>query len=196
MDKKVYILHGSEIVQTGLANILRENFKCEINCFSDFSSFLDSEGRLNQRMIIFAEDSIASNAEYLNFIDKDNELNSFCIVDGQEQKTPVGSQKKLFLQDTAYEIYELVKDVFNLEEPTEDKTEALTSREIDVLKLIALGNSNKEIADKLFISTHTVMSHRKNMTEKLGIKSISGLTVYAIINEYIDTTNLVIKDLI
>ncbi len=78
----------------------------------------------------------------------------------------------------------------------DEETEGLSDRELDVLKLVAVGFSNKEIAEKLFISIHTVMSHRKNITEKLGIKSISGLTVYAIINNHLDTTNLNIKDLI
>ncbi|NJO92945.1 MAG: hypothetical protein HC831_31265, partial [Chloroflexia bacterium] len=43
---------------------------------------------------------------------------------------------------------------------------------------------------KLFISIHTVISHRKNITEKLGIKSISGLTVYAVLNKLIDTESI------
>jgi DNA-binding CsgD family transcriptional regulator len=67
---------------------------------------------------------------------------------------------------------------------------SLTEREIDVLKLVAFGKTNKEIADELFISFHTVISHRKNITEKLGIKSISGLTVYSILNNLIDTTSI------
>ncbi len=66
------------------------------------------------------------------------------------------------------------------------KTEnALSARELDVLKLLVKGMSNKEISDKLFISTHTVISHRKNITHKLNIKSVAGLTVYAILNELI-----------
>jgi len=56
----------------------------------------------------------------------------------------------------------------------------LTEREVDVLKLLVSGCSNKEIADKLFISTHTVISHRKNISQKTGIKSVSGLTIYAV----------------
>ena len=73
-----------------------------------------------------------------------------------------------------------------------DADDELTQREKDVLRLIALGHTNKSIADTLFISTHTVISHRKNITEKLGIKSIPGLTVYAIIQKIIsqaDVTN-------
>jgi DNA-binding CsgD family transcriptional regulator len=62
----------------------------------------------------------------------------------------------------------------------------LTLREKEILRQVAMGFSNKEIADSLFISIHTVITHRKNITGKLGIKSISGLTVYAIINRLID----------
>jgi DNA-binding NarL/FixJ family response regulator len=62
---------------------------------------------------------------------------------------------------------------------------SLSEREISILKLVALGNTNNEIADKLFISAHTVMTHRKNITRKLGIKTVSGLTVYAILNQLI-----------
>ncbi len=62
----------------------------------------------------------------------------------------------------------------------------ISKREADILKNIALGFSNKEIADKLFISTHTVVTHRKNITRKLGIKTVPGLTIYAIINKLID----------
>lgn len=62
----------------------------------------------------------------------------------------------------------------------------LTEREIDVLKKVAGGNANKEIADKLFISINTVITHRKNITEKLGVKTIAGLTVYAIMHGLIN----------
>jgi DNA-binding CsgD family transcriptional regulator len=63
--------------------------------------------------------------------------------------------------------------------------EQLSDRETEVLKLLVTGLSNKEIADKLFISIHTVISHRKNISQKTGIKSQSGLTIYAISNKII-----------
>lgn len=59
---------------------------------------------------------------------------------------------------------------------------ALSPREIEVLRLLASGCINKEIADRLSISINTVLSHRKNITAKLGIHSSSGLGIYALLN--------------
>ena len=63
-----------------------------------------------------------------------------------------------------------------------ENNKELSTRETDVLQLIVKGSTNKEIADKLNISLNTVLSHRKNITTKLGIKTVSGLTFYAIMN--------------
>ncbi len=67
----------------------------------------------------------------------------------------------------------------------------LSQREIDVLRLVATGLINKEIAERLNISFNTVLSHRKNITAKLGIRSVSGLSVYAIMNGYISDDDLI-----
>jgi DNA-binding CsgD family transcriptional regulator len=64
-------------------------------------------------------------------------------------------------------------------------SEQITERETDVLIHLVHGLSNKEIADKLNISIHTVVSHRKNIIQKTGIKSQAGLTIYAITNKII-----------
>lgn len=74
-------------------------------------------------------------------------------------------------------------------------TEELSDREKDVLVEVANGLSNKEIADKLFISIHTVISHRKNISRKLNIHSTSGLTIYAIVNNLVDINNVDINSL-
>ncbi len=66
----------------------------------------------------------------------------------------------------------------------------LSNREKDVLRYIALGLTNQEVADKLFISIHTVVSHRKNITRKLDIHTVSGLTIYAVLNKIIDIKSL------
>ena len=66
-----------------------------------------------------------------------------------------------------------------------DKNE-LSEREKEILISLAKGKINKEIADLHHISVHTVITHRKNIIRKTGIKSVSGLTVYAILNNLID----------
>ncbi|WP_321479111.1 LuxR C-terminal-related transcriptional regulator [uncultured Bacteroides sp.] len=66
----------------------------------------------------------------------------------------------------------------------------LSAREIEVLVLVTKGFINKEIADKLNISLTTVITHRKNITEKLGIKSVSGLTMYAVMNGYVEADRI------
>ena len=69
-------------------------------------------------------------------------------------------------------------------------TEELSEREKDVLIQVVKGLSNKEIADVLFISTHTVISHRKNIARKLNIHSSAGLTIYAIVHKLVDLKEL------
>jgi len=66
----------------------------------------------------------------------------------------------------------------------------LTEREVNVLKLVAQGMTNKAVAEALFLSPHTVITHRKNITKKLGIQTVSGLTVYALINNLIDPSQV------
>ena len=66
------------------------------------------------------------------------------------------------------------------------ESEELSDRERDVLVQVVRGLSNKEIADVLCISMHTVISHRKNITRKLNIHSTAGLTIYAIVNKLVD----------
>jgi len=87
-----------------------------------------------------------------------------------------------------YKVNEIINS-FVFSQHKEVDTE-LTRREIEVLQLLTKGYSNKEIADQLFVSTHTVISHRKNISEKTGIKSASGLTMYAILKKIIDVTDI------
>ena len=78
----------------------------------------------------------------------------------------------------------------NVQSTKERETEELSSREKDVLVQLVRGLSNKEIADVLCISTHTVISHRKNIARKLNIHSTAGLTIYAIVNHLVDLNSV------
>ena len=66
----------------------------------------------------------------------------------------------------------------------------LTDREIEVMSLIVQGFINKEIANKLNIGLATVITHRKNIMDKLGMKSVSALTIYAVTHGYVDINNI------
>ena len=66
----------------------------------------------------------------------------------------------------------------------------LSDREIEVMSLIVQGNINKEIAEKLNIGLTTVITHRKNIMDKLGMKSVSALTIYAVMHGYVDINKI------
>lgn len=82
------------------------------------------------------------------------------------------------------------QDVMATDMSQKKEEHQISQRELDVLKLIALGFLNKEIADKLNISLNTVLSHRKNITSKLGIKTVSGLTFYCITHGYLSADEI------
>ena len=66
----------------------------------------------------------------------------------------------------------------------------LTDREIEVMSLIVQGYINKEIAERLNIGLATVITHRKNIMDKLGLRSVSALTIYAVMHCYVDINKI------
>lgn len=68
--------------------------------------------------------------------------------------------------------------------------EVLSEREREIVACIVRGASNKEVAERLFISVNTVLTHRKNISRKLNIHSVSGLTIYAIVHGLVDLNNV------
>ena len=66
----------------------------------------------------------------------------------------------------------------------------LTDREIEVMSLIVRGFINKQIAEQLCISLPTVITHRRNIMEKLGLRSVSALTIYAVMHGYVDINKI------
>ena len=94
------------------------------------------------------------------------------------------------IYDNAQRIYQKLKSAMeeNAGNPKSDLNE-LSSRERDILTAVAKGKTNKEIADEFNISIYTVITHRRNISQKLGINSIPGLTVYAIMNKLVDMSD-------
>ena len=77
-----------------------------------------------------------------------------------------------------------------VEEKGGDAVRELSEREVEVLKVIAKGATNKMAADELNLSVHTVITHRKNIVRKTGIKTLAGLTLYALLNRLIDESEI------
>jgi len=74
----------------------------------------------------------------------------------------------------------------NKNEESDPQLESLSDREKDIIRFVALGMANKEIADRLCLSIHTVTTHRRNLSAKLGIHSPAGLTIFAILHHLVD----------
>lgn len=82
----------------------------------------------------------------------------------------------------------------NIEKEEEtDSQETLSQREKEIVVCVVKGMTNKEIAEKLFLSIHTVITHRRNISKKLQIHSAAGLTIYAIVNKLVELGE--VKDL-
>ena len=94
------------------------------------------------------------------------------------------------IRDCRAMVIDTLAQVSQAETETAKSNYELTKRETAVLVQLAQGKTNKEIADALNVSVHTVISHRKNITRKTGIKSVAGLTVYAMLNNLIDESTL------
>lgn len=78
-------------------------------------------------------------------------------------------------------------------EEESDSQELLSQREKEIVICVVKGMTNKEIAENLFLSIHTVITHRRNISKKLQIHSAAGLTIYAIVNKLVELSD--VKDL-
>ena len=76
------------------------------------------------------------------------------------------------------------------EETENEEQQTLSARENEIVVCVVKGMTNREIADRLFLSTHTVVTHRRNIARKLQVHSASGLTVYAIVNKLVELNDI------
>ncbi len=116
------------------------------------------------------------------------------LVHRQEREKFAGAYHNLlFHEDDQFVLEQKLRKYAGRPEETAGNKQ-LSQREITILKMIVTGLTHQEIADKLFLSVHTVNTHRKNINKKLGIKTVSGLSVYAIMNHLIDMDELATRE--
>ena len=90
------------------------------------------------------------------------------------------------LYDTPDTIFRTIEEIIDSDDDSDDDSNVLSQREKEIVVCVVKGLTNKAIADKLFISIHTVTTHRRNIARKLQIHSPAGLTIYAIVNKLVD----------
>ena len=97
------------------------------------------------------------------------------------------ARTSIHLEEDKESIIQKIRDLLELQDHSlnDGVAKKLSPRETTIVRMVSMGLTNRQIAEKLFLSTHTVMTHRKNISSKLGIKSVSGLTIYAIVNNII-----------
>ena len=115
------------------------------------------------------------------------------------QTTPVDPQtlevydERLSLYDSAEEIARKLQRLTQKPDAEgaegEEGQQLLSQREKEIVVCVVKGMTNREIADRLFLSTHTVITHRRNIARKLQIHSASGLTIYAIVNKLVELSS-------
>lgn len=190
MALSVIIGTPSYLLKKGLATTISEIFEAEI-------VFIDTLDQINLYIdqnpvfcVIIDEVLLEDNEERSLFFNLKNQT-LYILLTGETEEI-IGKRKFDAILNKNHpkeKITTPLEELLTPDQPENSQNYSLLSeRETDVLKLVALGFTNQGIAEKLFISKHTVISHRKNITSKLGIKTVSGLTVYAVLN------NLIPKD--
>lgn len=194
-SSNIAIVESSQIVYEGLVNILIKSHQhYQLYRFDSIEEI--SATRINCKIdvIIVNPSLIQFNSKDCNTLKRINSSVHWVALVYSFYGKDILSQFDEIIQisDTSESINQNLSKLIN-STPVEiesSQKEQLSERETDVLVQLVHGLSNKEIADKLNISIHTVMSHRKNISQKTGIKSQSGLTIYAISNKIISLDSL------
>jgi DNA-binding NarL/FixJ family response regulator len=179
----IVIAEASNIVSEGLANLLVKN---------ESHYYITKVGRLDELIMqCSAENTDIVIINPSLFINKTADFNKlkktfpgirwvgliYSLYDGE---TISRFDDIIGITDSPAAISKKLSDFDKNCNCLEQSHDDLSDRETEVLIQLVKGLANKEIAGKLNISIHTVISHRKNIVEKTGIKSLSGLTIYAI----------------
>ena len=183
---EIAIIEQNTLAALGLRTIIEELIPdAVIRTFASFGQLTDDTPDMYAHYFVSAQIYFAHTAFFLERKPKTIVLSS----GEQPQLNGVPTLDCTLPQDR------LVKTIVSLRRyghrpnahPAVSNTEHdLSPREIEVLILVTKGYINKEIAERLNISLTTVISHRKNITEKLGIKSVSALAIYAVMHGYVN----------
>ncbi|MBQ6071688.1 MAG: response regulator transcription factor [Bacteroidales bacterium] len=194
---KIVIADPSPMVQLGLAAMLQEIPDCEVAWRTNDVQALFSRVRVLNPDVLILNPVMLDYAKRMSVRTLFEDLPDMKLValvcsfvDAAQLRQYHGVIEMTDeLQRIRYTLNQLQDSLREAED--EADSALLSDREKDVLVCLAKGLKNSEIADQLHISIHTVITHRKNIVRKTGIKSVSALTVYAIINNLIDEKDII-----
>lgn len=191
----IAIVSPSQVIQLGLSAIVRENSGIyQLQNFNDLYSLQNFLLVNDASVVVIDAGIITFNQKLIISLRKEYSAASWIAIVYQYVNPSVIGQfdDSITIDQGADDIMSVINASLGTEKEhhEEVKTENLSDRETDVLKLLVTGYSAKEIAERLNISVNTVISHRKNISQKTGIKSLAGLTIYAVTNKVISMSNL------
>lgn len=197
LKKKILILTPSRIIAKGLSAILEEHggFTTEA-VLTDLSRENESAVRDSMADIVIVDPVIFGYSSRAEGRDRISDLTDASVVALHtgiaDDDTAKNYDEVISLYDTPSNVTGKLRSSLTKTGERSDRTdrEELSSREKEILVCVAKGMLNKEIADKYSISIYTVITHRKNITRKTGIKTVAGLTVYALLNNMIDPESM------
>lgn len=194
--KKILLITPSKVIARGIEAVLSElgEFRVE-GILSDLSHVSEARLRNMDADVILIDPVLADYTSRMNVRSRISEYSSAAVV---ALKSVPMDEEQLKQYDGAVGLYDepvaivrkLRESLSSREESPESEGYDLSAREKDILVCVAKGMLNKEIADHYNISIHTVITHRKNITRKTGIKTVAGLTVYALLNNLIDSGSI------
>ncbi len=193
---KMAIAETSVIVRTGLALVLKRMQGMKILPIEVVSpeSLADCM-RLHKPDVLIINPAFPGYFDIRKFREDPQHAGVKCIA----LLCSMGDNSILKYYDDTFSLYDDPEDMkeklnrmLNLsgQEDGRGGQEVLSSREKEIVTCVVKGMTNKEIADALFLSTHTVITHRRNIARKLQIHSPAGLTIYAIVNKLVEIQDI------
>ena len=177
MHPVVAIICSDTISSLGICSLLKENFNADVSVIPTEHQQMQLDSILLTDFDFIIVDEVVMIQNLSSLLPHRNKV---ILITSTETKLRLE-----FAYISRHSSTESIVATFKSVSKKSVRNNGLSSREIEVLKLVAAGKINKEIASELNISINTVLTHRKNLTAKLGIKSVSGLSFYALMNGYI-----------
>lgn len=189
-NNKILIIEPSVIVQEGVTILIKSiDTGLDITCVDSLNNSLKLNSDEHFHIILVNPVILSNYKNALNkFFSHFNNINLLGLISTYHNRNLCSNfVDYVYLNDDKETIINTITKYIKRKPGNNISSDNfLSEREKGVLRLLANGKSHKEIAEELFISIHTVVTHRKNISSKLGIKSTAALVIYAAANNIID----------